>query len=91
MASVRNSKKTILNPLINLNYCNQGGLVTACHNKIHDRVADMAVKYFTPNLVRDDLFIFAGSAVKRPKENTTRYKSKKSTEPTITKGHITEG
>ena len=65
MASVRNSKKTILNTLINFNNCKRGGLVTARHNEIHDGFTDMAGKDFTPNHVRDDYLMFAGCAVKR--------------------------
>ena len=41
------------------------GLVTASHNDLRDRVADLAGKPFTPSHVRDDQLIFAGCAVKR--------------------------
>ena len=40
-------------------YCKRGGLVTACHNKICDRVADLAGKSFTFTHVCNDPPIFA--------------------------------
>ena len=46
----------------------------AHHNDIRDRVADLYIKDFTPSHVRDDLLIFAGCAVKRPKSNPARTK-----------------
>ena len=55
--------------------CKQGGLVTASHKEIRDRVADLAGKYFTPSHVRDDSLIFAGCAVKIPMENPARSKA----------------
>ena len=63
-----NAKLTIFHALD----CNKGRLVTAPHNELQDRVADLAGKYFTPSHVRDNLLIFAGCAVKRPKANTAR-------------------
>ena len=45
--------------------CQKGGLVMARHNKIRDRVADLAGKAFTPSHVRDEPFIYSGRAVKR--------------------------
>ena len=47
--------------------CKRGGLVTACHNDLHDRVADLAGKAFTPSHLRDDPLILAGRALKRTK------------------------
>ena len=47
--------------------CKRGGLVTARHNELQDRVADLDGKAFTPSHVRDDPLIFAGCAVKRTK------------------------
>ena len=49
--------------------CKNGGLVTACHNKIHDGVFDHAVKAFTPTHMRDDPKIYTGCAVHGGKEN----------------------
>ena len=57
-----------------LNY-NQDVFVMVRHNKLRDRVADLARKSFKPNHVRDDPLIITGCAGKRPKENTTRSKS----------------
>ena len=37
--------------------CKRGGLVTARHNELRDRVADMAGKAFTPSHVRNDPLI----------------------------------
>ena len=45
----------------------EGGLVTARHNKLCDGVADLAVKAFTPSHVRDDPLIYQGCAMKRTK------------------------
>ena len=47
--------------------CEKGGLVTARHNELRDRVADLAVKAFNPSHVRDDPLIYPGCAVKRTK------------------------
>ena len=60
-----------------LNY-NWGVFVMARHNKLRDRVADLARKSFKPNHVRNDPLIITGCAGKRPKEKTTRSKSMKS-------------
>ena len=49
-----------------------------CHKNIHDGVADLAGTAFTPTHLRDDPLIFAGCAVKRPKENPARSKAKSS-------------
>ena len=43
------------------------GLVMACHNKLRDKVVDLAGKAFTPSHVRDDPLIYSGRAVKRTK------------------------
>ena len=40
--------------------CKKGGLVTARHNELRDRVADLSVKDFTPSHVRDDPLIYSG-------------------------------
>ena len=45
----------------------KGGLVTARHNELRDRVADLAGKTFTPSHVRDESLIYSGCAVKRTK------------------------
>ena len=47
--------------------CKWGGLVTARHNELCDRVADLAGKDFTPSHVRSNSLIYQGCAVKRPK------------------------
>ena len=49
--------------------CKKGGLVTACHNDLHDGVADLAGKAFTPSHMRDDTLIYSGRAVKRTKDS----------------------
>ena len=41
----------------------------ARHNKLRDRVADLAGKAFTPSHMRNNPLIFAGCAAKRPKAN----------------------
>ena len=45
--------------------CKKGGLVTAHHNEIRDRVADLASKAFTPSHMRNDPLIYSGCAVTR--------------------------
>ena len=47
--------------------CKKGGLVTARHNELCDRVADLDGKAFTPSHVRNDPLIYSGRAVKRTK------------------------
>ena len=47
--------------------CKNGGLVTTRHNELHDRIADLAGKAFTPSYVCDDPLIYSGRAVKRTK------------------------
>ena len=47
--------------------CKKDGLVTACHNKLHDGVVDLDGKAFTPFHVRDDTLIYSGRAMKRTK------------------------
>ena len=37
--------------------CKMGGLVTAHHNELRDRVADLAGKAFTPSHMRNDPLI----------------------------------
>ena len=46
---------------------NRGGLVTARHNELRDRVAYLAGKAFTLSQVRNDPLIYQGCAVKRKK------------------------
>ena len=46
----------------------RGGLVTACHNELHDGVVELAGKAFTPSHVRNDPLIYSGRAVKRTKD-----------------------
>ena len=55
--------------------CKWGGLVTAHHNELCDGAADLSGKAFTPSHLRDDPLIFAGCAMKIPKENLSRFKS----------------
>ena len=38
--------------------CKKGGLVTTRHNDLHDGVANLAGKAFTPSHVRDDPLIY---------------------------------
>ena len=45
------------------------------HNELRDGVTDLSGKAFTPNHMRDDLLIFAGCAVKRPKANLASSKA----------------
>ena len=47
--------------------CKRGGLVKARHNELHDGVADLAGKAFTPSHVRNNPLIYQGCAVKRTK------------------------
>ena len=44
-----------------------GGLVTACHNKICGGVADLSIKSFTPTHVRDNPLIYAVHVAQNPK------------------------
>ena len=44
----------------------------ARHNELHDGVADLAGKAFTPSHVRDDPLIYSGRAVKRMKATPAR-------------------
>ena len=52
--------------------CKKDGLVTACHNNLHDGVADLSGKAFTPSHVRNDPFIYSVCAVKRTKDAPAR-------------------
>ena len=45
--------------------CKKGGLITACQNDLHDEVADLAGKAFTPMDVRDNTKIFTGRSAWR--------------------------
>ena len=47
--------------------CKNDGLVTSYHNKLRDRVVELAGEAFTPSHVHDDPLIFAGRSVQRPK------------------------
>ena len=47
--------------------CKKGGLFTARHNELHDGVADLASKAFTPSHVRKNPLIYSGRAVRRTK------------------------
>ena len=60
--------------------CKRGGLVTECHNELHDGVADLSGKAFTPNHVQNDPLVFAGCAVKRKKAKPARSKTTQSTQ-----------
>ena len=54
--------------------CKRGGLITVRHNEIHDRVADLDGKAFTPLSCARQPLIFSCCTVKRPKANTARNK-----------------
>ena len=47
----------------------KGVLVTARHNELRDRVADLAGKAFTPARVHDDPLIYSVRAMSRTKPN----------------------
>ena len=53
--------------------CKKGGLVTARCNELRDGVADLASKAFTPMHLRDNLLIFAGSAMHITKAHHAGY------------------
>ena len=57
--------------------CKKGGLVTARHNELHDGVADLAKKDFTPSHVHDNPLIYSGRAMSRtnPKPAGSNIKS----------------
>ena len=61
--------------------CKKGGLVTAHHNELCDRVAYMAGKAFTPSYVRNNPHIYSGRAMKRTK-STPAGSNKTSEHPT---------
>ena len=63
-----NAKFTICHAL----NCKRGGLVTARHNKLWYRVADLVGTAFTPSHMRYNPLIFAGFSVKRPKAMSSR-------------------
>ena len=44
--------------------CKKGGLITARHNKLHDGVANLAIKCFTPTYVHYYPKHFIGHAVR---------------------------
>ena len=56
--------------------CKKGGLVTARHNELHDGVAYLAGKAFTPSHMRNDPLIHSGFAVKRTKATPARDSGK---------------
>ena len=62
--------------------CKWGFLVTARHNELRDGVTGLSGKYLAPTHVCDDLLIFTGCVVKRPKETQDRSKATKSTSAT---------
>ena len=43
--------------------CKKSGLITNCHNELHDGVSDLTGRAFTPSHVRDDLCIHPCSNV----------------------------
>ena len=69
--------------------CKKGGLITACHNKIHDGVSDLAGKYLTPSHVCNDPLIYLGRAVKRMKATPAR-KNEDSGQTTSQPPEVTE-
>ena len=73
--------------------CKRGGLVTARHNDLRDRVADLSRNGFTPSNVRDNPLIFAGGSVKKPKANpasTTGSTDRYNSPPSEAMGHKVE-
>ena len=52
--------------------CKRGGLVTARHNELQEKVSDLAGKAFIPSHVRNDPLIFVDCAVKRPNAKPDR-------------------
>ena len=54
--------------------------VTAHHNKLRDRVVDLAGKAFHPSHVRDDPLIYSGCAVKRTKATPSGSNKTKTSE-----------
>ena len=48
--------------------CKNGGLITAHHNDLCDRVSDLESKYFTPTHVLGDPKIYIGRAVRGGKD-----------------------
>ena len=57
--------------------CKKGGLITARHNELRNRVADLAGKALNPSHVRDDPLIYSGRATKRMKATPARASEKK--------------
>ena len=53
----------------------RGCLVTARHNDLCDKVADLSGKAFSPNHVRNNLLSFAGCAVKRKNTKPARSRT----------------
>ena len=71
--------------------CKKCGLVTAHHNEIHDGVADLDGKAFTPTHMHDNPLIFADSAMQITKEHpdgSTLPPSKNNSEATEKKGEL---
>ena len=63
--------------------CKRGGLVTAHHNELRDRVADLSGKAFTPSHMRNDPLIYQGCAVKRTKAKPAGPSGITNTEDTL--------
>ena len=57
--------------------CKKGGLVTARHKDLRDKVVDLAGKTFTPSHMHDDPLIYSGRAVKRTKATPDGASGKK--------------
>ena len=53
--------------------CKKGGLFIERHNKLCDRVAELAGKAFAPTHVHDNLLIFSGCVVQKTKAQPTGY------------------
>ena len=67
----------------------KGGLVTARHNELRDRVSDLSRKAFTPAHVRDGPLIYSGCAMSRTKpmpdrSNLTKYIDVTTAAPEVT-------
>ena len=70
--------------------CKKGGLVTARHNELRDKVSDLAIKALTPAHVRDDPLIYSGRAMSRTKYMPAGSNISKSSEMTTASPEVTE-
>ena len=70
--------------------CKKGSLVTARHNELHDGVADLAGKAFTPAHVRDDPLIYSGRAMSRTKPKPAGSKLTTPLDATTAAPEVTE-